>query len=174
MGVLYGASLLRSFSLCKVLHLPLDMETRSVREGYLHSLLGVLTNVVAGLCLQLQCKWCQSDIDVHVTRVNTYSTAAVFHIVCTVTIICTRMHTALASSLHSHPHCTRIHTALHSHPHCTALASALRISAPAHPPQPPFHASPCCTRHLPRAGIELVVVDDERMPSTSDGHGDYS
>ena len=124
--------------------------------------------------MQLQCKWCQSDIDVHVTRVNTYSTAAVFHIVCTVTIICTRMHTALASSLHSHPHCTRIHTALHSHPHCTALASALRISAPAHRPQPPFHASPgpCRTRHLPRAGIEFVVDDDERMPSTSDG--DYS
>ena len=82
------------------------------------------------------------------------------------------MHTALASSLHSHPHCTRIQTALHSHPHCTVLASALRISAPAPPPQPPFHASPCYTRHLPRAGLEFVVVDDERMPSTSDG--DYS
>ena len=98
-------------------------DTFSTRR--LLTLLGVLVNVVAGLYMCLQCKWCQSDV--HVTRVNTYSTAAVFHIIC----VCWSPSSALACTLHSHPHCTHIRTALASTPHCTRIrTSHIRPSIP--------------------------------------------
>ena len=77
---------------------------------------------------------------------------------------------ALACTLHSHPHCTHIRTALASTPHCTRIRTALHshlhfASPPQHTPlRHPFMHHPAALAISPGLALSLLLLMMKACP----------